>query len=631
MWVRRHGAFRIDDIHEGKQIVGKAAAGERGSVGVRGEAAPEERSRVREVDLRLALDDRCAPAWRHEPAGAKARRLPAEVVPVAKSLRGRGGAFVLDGRGLLQRSDTLEIVAELAAIRPERLGIATGGDGLTATAAAKLAQVGIERALVPLCCGRQDANDWLMRKPGSLKLAGRTIRALGDAGIAVTAEIMVTRPSMRHLAETVEVLARLGVRSVVLRRLTQVDVEAVEFVPLSPRMDLLSESLEKAATVALERRMALTFRDFPLCAAPRLRPLFAPVGSEVWIDGAGNEVERSPRGMGCAACPRDSRCAGAPLDYVARFGWEEFADPEDLEARLRDDVEQQQAPVPSEVMAFAWRSPRRVRCDACAAVDVADGGSDNGTESTRVIRARMVEAARYRPAVFRLVGADLLAHPEAARLLYDAVRLFPAVEVAGEASPVVDWTDLDLRRIKDLARFDVAIYGPDANAHDAHCGIPGSFAATMRAVERLRADAGITVGSYAILHDAAAVARYAAAWNEGALPGPPRFRLSEDGGSLDELIEAAATLPAGPVREALTAVLPRCDGAAVGTFPEQQRVRQRVIKCGRSVTYRPCGSDPVGAFESCQGGEDSCAASDCPGTAVGWRSTARSKRWTVNT
>jgi MoaA/NifB/PqqE/SkfB family radical SAM enzyme len=631
VWVRSHGAFRINDIHEGKQIGVRPAIDGRESVEAAGEAAPVERARGREVDLRLVFDDRCAPVWRRDPAGGKARRSLDEIVSLAESLRDRGGAFLLDGRGLLQRADALEIVAKLAAIRPERLGIATGGDGLTAAAASKLAEAGVERALVPLCCGRQDANDWLMRKPGALKLAGRTIRALAAAGIPVTAEVMVTRPSMRHLAETVEILARLGVRSVVLRRLTQGDVEPVEFVPLSPRMDLLPESLEKAATVALERRMALTFRDFPLCAAPRLRPLFAVAGSEVWIDGAGNETERSPRGMGCAACPRDARCAGAPLDYVQRFGWEEFADPTDLEVRLRDDVAQQQAPVFSEVMAFSWRSPRRVRCDACAATDDAPGGADQGTESTRVIRARLVEAARYRPAVFRLVGADLLAHPEAPRLLYDAVRLFPAVEAAGEASPVVDWTDLDLRRIKDLSRFDVAIYGPDANAHDAHCGIPGSFAATMRAVERLRDEAGIEVGSYAILHDAAAIARYAAAWNEGGLPGPPRFRLSGDGGSLDELCEVAATLPAGAVRDALAAVLPRCGAAAAATSPAQQRVRQRVIKCGRSVTYRPCGSDPVGAFEFCQGGEDSCEASDCPGTAVGWRSTARSKRWTVNT
>ena len=36
------------------------------------------------------------------------------------------------------------------------------------------------------------------------------------------------------------------------------------------------------------------------------------------------------------------------------------------------------------------------------------------------------------------------------------------------------------------------------------------------------------------------------------------------------------------------------------------------------------------AFEACQDGAESCAISGCPGTAVGWRSTARSKRWTVN-
>ena len=80
----------------------------------------------------------------------------------------------------------------------------------------------------------------------------------------------------------------------------------------------------------------------------------------------------------------------------------------------------------------------------------------------------------------------MLAHPQSALLVYDALRLFRRVEIAGEASPVVDWSDLDLRRLKDLQRMDVVLYGPDAATHDAHCGIPGAFAAMQRGVERLR-------------------------------------------------------------------------------------------------------------------------------------------------
>jgi hypothetical protein len=59
----------------------------------------------------------------------------------------------------------------------------------------------------------------------------------------------------------------------------------------------------------------------------------------------------------------------------------------------------------------------------------------------------------------------------------------------------------------------------------------------------------------------------------------------------------------------------------------QRHAAQQMIHSGRSVAYRPSGSDPLGAFDMCREGADSCAASGCPGTAVGWHSTARSQRW----
>jgi hypothetical protein len=311
---------------------------------------------------------------------------------------------------------------------------------------------------------------------------------------------------------------------------------------------------------------------------------------------------------------------------VSRFGWEEFADAAPTAARVAETVAAQQSVRPAGTMVFSWRGPRRLRCDACA-----DEDSTPGPESTRVVRARLVDAARHRPAVLRLVGAELLAHPGAAELLFDAVRLFPRVECAGEASAVVGWSDVDLRRLKDLHRIDVALYGPDATSHDGHCGIPGSFAATLRGVERLREQA-IGVGAYAIVHDARSVRLFADAWSRGELPGPPRFRLGARGSSLDELVECARELPPGAARSALLAVLPRClcEQAGVGVddgmeSPERAGA-QFGVAFGRSVEGVPCGSDPVGAFTGCRDGEP-CAVIGCPGTALGWLRGARSERW----
>jgi hypothetical protein len=252
------------------------------------------------------------------------------------------------------------------------------------------------------------------------------------------------------------------------------------------------------------------------------------------------------------------------------------------------------------------------------------------------VRARLVDAARYRPAVLRLVGAELLAHPGAAALVFDAVRLFPRVECAGEASAVVGWADVDLRRLKDLHRIDVALYGPDATSHDGHCGIPGSFAATLRGVEKLRERTSIAIGAYAILHDARSVPRFAEAWSRGELPGRPRFRLSARGSSLDELVECARELPPGAARSALLAVLPHClceeagvgldDAANVESEPEGRRFG---VAFGRRVEAVRCGSDPVGDFASCRDRKE-CAVIGCPGTAHGWQWGARSERWMLD-
>ncbi len=502
---------------------------------------------------------------------------------------------------------------------------------MTTAVVHRLHDAGVRRINVPFHSARRDAHDWLVGQPGALKTALRAIRTCVEAGMAVAAEVAVTRPTMPHLAETVDVLTRVGVRTICLRRLTAADVGASELVLLSPRMSLLADDLERAATTALQRRARLVIRDFPVCVAPRLRRLFAGSDREAWVTADGVVDARVPNGPGCSGCPGAPTCAGAPADYVSRFGWEEFADMQVTALRVDESVTDQQNVRPAGTMVLSWRGPRRVGCSDCT-----DGHPTRSLEATRVVRARLVDAARYRPAVLRLVGAELLSHPAAAALLYDAVRLFPRVECAGEASAVVGWADVDLRRLKDLQRVDVAFYGPDAPSHDGHCGIPGSFAASLRAIDRLR-EHTIAVGAYAIVHDARSARLFADAWMRGELPGAPRFRLSARGSSLDELVECARELPASAARSALLGVLPRClceeagirvdDVADVG--PAEPLESSFAVAFGRRIEIVPCGSDSVGAFAGCRDGKP-CAVTGCPGTAIGWQRSTRSERWMLN-
>jgi MoaA/NifB/PqqE/SkfB family radical SAM enzyme len=589
---------------------------------------------IRGIDLRVSLVR--GPArlpWRGGSSAAGDELPASDVLRAARAVADRPGAFLIGGGDPLRRADLPALLHDLVQLRPGNLGLCTAGAGMTTAVVHRLRSAGVQRLSVPFHCARRDAHDWLVGQPGALKTALRAIRTCVDAGMPVGAEVVVTRPTMPHLTETIDLLTHVGVRTISLRRLTAVDVGASEFVLLSPRMSLLAEDLERAATTALQRRARLVIRDFPVCVAPRLRRLFAGSDGEAWLTPDGAVDARVEGGPGCPGCPGPLACAGAPADYVSRFGWEEFADPAPSAARVGETVVAQQDARRSGTMVFAWRGPRRVRCDACA-----DEQPSAEPESTRAVRARLVDAARHRPAVLRLVGAELLAHPSAAALLFDALRLFARVECAGEGSAIVGWTDVDLRRLKDLHRIDVAFYGPDATSHDGHCGIPGSFAATLRGVDRLREQTSIAVGAYAIVHDARWVPLFAAAWSRGELPGQPRFRLTADGSSLEDLVECARRLPAGAARSALLAVLPHClceqagvpvdDRTTVG--PAEGEGPAFGVAFGRRVEHVRSGSDPVGAFTSCGNDGNACTVTGCPGMALGWQRNGRSERWMLD-
>lgn len=569
--------------------------------------------------LRLPWRPQPQPDSRPLDAAQLSARLAGFSPPQASLLLGGGEPF--------QRNDLSDLLVAASGSGARVVGLTTSGEGLNADRLAEARAAGLSWIVVPVHSSRSDAHDWLVGQPGAWKRALRAIRLSLEAELPVAVEVVVTRPTMPHLTETMALLAKVGVRSVTLRRLMQQDVDSAGFVGLSPRHSLLEPHLEAAATVALERRLRPVLRDFPLCVASRLRSLHAAVDSERWLRSDGTLQARSRSFPACLSCPGSSACLGAPADYVARFGWEEFAMPR-LEPR------EEAAPARLEgSLVFSWAGPPRLRCAACADDGDLHAAAPEGLEPTRAIRARMVQAARHAPARLRLVGANLLSHPGAAELLYDAVRLFPQVEVAAEAGPVADWSELDVKRLRDLARFDVALFGPDAPRHDGHCGIPDAFEEMERAVDRLRQEAGLEVGAYAILHDAAEVELYASAWEHGRLPGTPRFRLSSRGARLADLREVFARIPPGPAREALGLVLPLCESprSSAGDPVFGVEGTEEFVQWGRTVPYLPCGTDPVGAAVDCETGSGRCRIPGCPGSPAGWENSARSNQWMANT
>ena len=557
----------------------------------------------------------------------------AEVVAAANGGPSAAGWLVSGGEPTL-REDLPELLRALSDAGAPRLGLVSDGLALASERAARdLASFGLRRLRVGFHCARSDAHDWLVGLPGAARRAVRSMRAAAAAGLELEAEIVVTRPTMPYLEETVLVLARYGVRAVHFELFTPRRGSASDAIALTPRLGLLAPYVEAAVAAAGSSGLRAVLHDFPASAAGNAVELRAV---EQWVE----PLHRSWTGVAARFRPQSD---GAPADYVEQFGWTELdssaTDHPGAEEVATVGVPSGPVPPPPRAgrapatrVAFAIRQAARGALDADPlrgvparplplSIRVAFGGpsrvacpncGDAGArepEPTRAIRIRLSKVAQEGARTLRVASAASVAHPEAGDLLRETTKLsFPRVEVAGECSALDELPEGELGRLRRLSRVDVALYGPDRDRHDAHAGRPGAFDAALRGARRLHDLTGVPVGSFAVLHDADPVLDYAAAWDERALPGEPAFRLSARGGSLNALADVARRLSPGLVRDALAAVLPPC---LLTRGPALQ-------PAAAAESGERSGSDRLGAYRACPHEGDCAAADRCPGLAEGW-------------
>ncbi len=591
----------------------------------------------------------------------------ADIVALGTSA-GPSAGWLLSGGEPTMRADLLQLLEACADAGAPRLGLHTDGLILTSDRIiAQLRDAGLQRVRIPLHSARLDAHDWLVDIPGAGKRALRAIKTCAAAGIEVEVEACVTRPTSTHLSELVEVLARLRVDSIHIRRTTGRGRALEEMIAISPRLGLAQPSLENAVRDAMRWGITPRLHLFPTCAAAAVMNAMAPVGSERWLavdDTSWQELlpqfAQPESERGCPECPGTPHCAGAPTDYVTRFGRLELdsqsvrdigtSTPSDEEVEWAMSPLSKTPPgpparrgrTPATRVSFIHAQLKRPlhgdpmagmeSSNASPAIGIVFGGpsrvpnpitGDPGPtehEGSRAIRIRMVRASQEGADVLRIASAGSLAHPDVAELLRDATRLaIPRVEVAGEASGIMDVEDVALRRLRRrITRFDVALYGPDAARHDAYLEREGAFEAALTTVGRLKSFARLQAGTYAILHDAADVSDYAAGWESGELPGEPQFRLAQSGDSLDALADVAKTLGEGDAQDALARVLPVC------LLERRDDVEPSLswdALHGDSPTQPPhSGSDIVGMFQPCPAAKGCEHAANCPGLAEGWTS-----------
>ena len=512
-----------------------------------------------------------------------------------------------------------DLPALLEALAPRRPVLCTDGLPLgSAPRIGALRQSGMAGLRVLLHSSRADAHDWLVGRQGAWKASVRALRVAGEAGLPIEVQATVTRPTAAHLAELVQLAASVGARAVHLRRLLGRGHAASSAVMLVPRFALLAEPLEAAAVAAQRAKLDLRLSGFPVCVAPRLRSRIAGpdairhLGSPeaAWRRRLAEEVPETV--ARCGACPDLPRCAGAPADYVERFGLAEILSEAERPERERGAAPALLAPPPPR----AGRAPttRRRAIHAIAARGGVEGDplvhrpdptvpalrihlfdAAGAPWPTRILRSRLVRAAQEGAQVLRIVGR--LGHPAAAEILREGARL-PGVrvEVAGEVEGLEGLTDAEIYELRGLGRLDAALLRADA--------LPA-------VLDRVRAIAGIEVGAFAILAPDADLGSWSAAWGAGAIPGAPAARLGSRGASLREIAGAAEALSPGPFREAVARLLPRCLCPSALPPPEAP---------GPLVTDRleiegPVqDSEPAGAFDPC-----ACGLPSCPGVARGWR------------
>lgn len=382
------------------------------------------------------------------------------------------------------RPDLPQIIEDaVARLGIDAFGLDTDGLALANPAVLKsLQRLGLRHLRIALHAGRAEAHDWLVGLPGAARRARQAIEVARSAGMQVAVKLCLTRPTMDLLPETVGLLGRLGVSRLQVQRLRRRGPAAAAFVTLSPRIGLLEPILEAAAQRAREAGMDLRIEGLPRCAGPRLPAAGLATHFEcehlpedAGLTGLAAALAPEAPAPGCPACPGLPHCAGAPADYVARFGRTEI----DSETGARPQPIPQTAPqhpVPPPPPRAGRAPATRLRFARRQAMAADLGGDPTAGDaamppppalelalrgSSRQLRQTLVRLAQEGAPQLRLTELD---HPDLYSLLRDALRLnFDQVELHGDLRPLAALDDRQLFALRRLHR--VVARGPqDADA-----------------------------------------------------------------------------------------------------------------------------------------------------------------------
>jgi len=177
-------------------------------------------------------------------------------------------------------------------------------------------------------------HDALTRAPGSFEQTTRGIATAVARGLRVVTNTVVQRGNLHVLAETLEVLADLGVRQAQLAMVHPVGSAAEHFGSVVPTLAAAAPAVAEAVRRGRDRGMRVVVEALPLCFARGIEDAVVeahiPETTVVDLDGDPRSFsdwrrdEGKRKGPPCRQCVRRRDCEGPWREYPEAFGWDGF-------------------------------------------------------------------------------------------------------------------------------------------------------------------------------------------------------------------------------------------------------------------------------------------------------------------
>lgn len=137
-------------------------------------------------------------------------------------------------------------------LRGKNVNIITNGNQASPQELKQAQDLGVALFELPLHSPTAQAHDAMTAKPGSWQRSLDSIKHLLDIGARVTGVVVLTRLNAPHVAETLQMMQRIGIEQVMFNRFNVGGNGVMEQVALTPTMEELAMGFGQANAVAKE-------------------------------------------------------------------------------------------------------------------------------------------------------------------------------------------------------------------------------------------------------------------------------------------------------------------------------------------------------------------------------------------